>query len=303
MFQPFENASQFYPGLILWCDPNSYDMEATTLPPNTTYDRKKMRELRPCLVVAILHFRVPEDVLLITASQPTDPRRWVRVDTPPPVTWKLPDAWLWIGTPATVKMIFNNSKAMHRVSNPFHFSHVDKEPLKSAHKDAYYNAPPVAAANVQNYWIHRQNYLNQNPSASTSRGGGAGTYNTSMHSTAQYYSLPGSTIYSSNPSTQGTSTQGNNTFSQASNTPAMFDNPGAYLPSGYYGYNSNMNAQAPQQGFNTLASQPVVVPAGFTETHPSRPGWWRNPETGWFWHAAQGLLPPGAMRGPGARSE
>jgi hypothetical protein len=53
MFQPFENASQFYPGLIIWCDPNSYDMEATTLPPNTTYDRKKMRELRPCLVVAV----------------------------------------------------------------------------------------------------------------------------------------------------------------------------------------------------------------------------------------------------------
>jgi hypothetical protein len=74
---------------------------------------------------------------------------------------------------------------------------------------------------------------------------------------------------------------------------------------GYFGYVSNMNmntmnhAQHGQQGFNTLAPQPVVVPAGFTETHSSAPGWWRNPETGWFWHAARGLLPPAAMRGPG----
>ncbi|KAJ7209015.1 hypothetical protein B0H12DRAFT_1158216 [Mycena haematopus] len=54
MFEPFQNVSEFHPGLILWCDPKSYDMEMTTLPPNTFYDRKsKMRELRPCLVVDV----------------------------------------------------------------------------------------------------------------------------------------------------------------------------------------------------------------------------------------------------------
>jgi hypothetical protein len=53
MFQPFDNASQFYPGLILWCDPNCYEMEISTLAPNELYDRKKAKELRPCLVVAV----------------------------------------------------------------------------------------------------------------------------------------------------------------------------------------------------------------------------------------------------------
>lgn len=45
MFQPFENASQFYPGLILWCDPDASHTDMLTL--------KQARELRPCLVVAV----------------------------------------------------------------------------------------------------------------------------------------------------------------------------------------------------------------------------------------------------------
>lgn len=53
MFQPFDNASQFYPGLIVWCDPNCYEMEISTLAPDEHYDRKKARELRPCMVVAV----------------------------------------------------------------------------------------------------------------------------------------------------------------------------------------------------------------------------------------------------------
>jgi hypothetical protein len=76
----------------------------------------------------------------------------------------------------------------------------------------------------------------------------------------------------------------------------------AYPSSGHYGYNPDMNAQAaPHQAFNTLAPQPVVVPPGFTETHPTAPGWWRNPETGWFWNVVHGLVPPASMRGSGAQ--
>lgn len=53
MFQPFENPSQFYPGLIIWCDPNCYEMDISTLAPEETYDSRKARELRPSLVVAV----------------------------------------------------------------------------------------------------------------------------------------------------------------------------------------------------------------------------------------------------------
>ncbi|KAJ7450226.1 hypothetical protein FB451DRAFT_1286468 [Mycena latifolia] len=145
MFQPFENVAEFYPGLILWCDPNCYEMELSTVVPNTPYDRKKAHELRPCLVVAVNTTTQSLQVARLCATTPIDTRRWVRVDSPPPLTWKLNDAWLWIGTPPTISMVLNNHKAMH------------------PHKDAYYSSPPVAAANLQNYWVHRQNFLMSGP--------------------------------------------------------------------------------------------------------------------------------------------
>ncbi|KAJ7726978.1 hypothetical protein B0H14DRAFT_3478621 [Mycena olivaceomarginata] len=280
MFQPFENFSQFYPGLILWCDPNSPDMEMTTLPPNAIYDRRA-RELRPCLVVSVNQAMQTFEAARFCATVPTDTRQWVRVDSPPQLIWKLL-AWIWVGTPATVRMVLHNSKAMH------------------PHKDPKYTDLPVAASNLQNYWIHRQNFLNQ--MFSTASQSNSGTRN--MHSPTQYYATPGSTTYPRNlaNSIQSTSTR-SNTFTQGSNTAAsqaMF-NP-AYPSSGHYGYNPDMNAQAaPHQAFNTLAPQPVVVPPGFTETHPTAPGWWRNPETGWFWNVVHGLVPPASMRGSGAQ--
>ncbi|KAJ7496302.1 hypothetical protein B0H11DRAFT_2000520, partial [Mycena galericulata] len=183
MFPPFENASQFYPGLIVWCDPNSYDMEISTLAPNTIFDRKKARDLRPCLVVAVNQISESIQVARLCATTPMDTRRWVRVDSIPPITWKLNNAWLWVGTPPTVAMVINNAKVMH------------------PHKDNYYSTPPIAAANLQNYWVHRQNYLNRGPGPSgyrTSRSPRPKT--TSMQSTMPYLTPPGSTIYSSNSS-------------------------------------------------------------------------------------------------------
>jgi hypothetical protein len=53
MFDPFESVMDFYPGLIVWCDPNCYEMDTSTLAPGTPYDRKKSRELRPCLVISV----------------------------------------------------------------------------------------------------------------------------------------------------------------------------------------------------------------------------------------------------------
>ncbi|KAJ7107890.1 hypothetical protein C8R44DRAFT_940841 [Mycena epipterygia] len=221
-------------------------MEISTHPHNPQYDRKKT-ELRPCLVVSVDQTS--------QSIQPSDTRRWVRVDTPPRITWKLNDAWIWVGTPHTVAMVLNNNKVMH------------------PHKDSYYAAPPVAAANLQNYWIHRQDYLMRESNTSTDPI--TSTYNPSMQTALPYYTAPSNTIYSSNPNPQFPM------YPSPSQAQGTGSNTRMYTGSSAY----------PPQDFTTLSPQPVVVPAGFTEQHPSAPGWWRNPETGWFWHAGRGLLP------------
>ncbi|KAJ6545488.1 hypothetical protein B0H19DRAFT_1266914 [Mycena capillaripes] len=261
MFQPFTNANQFYPGLIVWCDPNCYEMDISTLAPNELYDRKKARELRPCLVVAVNYTTNALQVARICATTPTDTRRWVRIDSPPPITWRLSDAWIWVGTPPTVAMILNNAKAMH------------------PHKDTQYTSNPIAAANLQNYWVHRQNYLSW-------RQARANNAPNTPHQAVYPPTASGSTIYSTSqgmyPPAQSTSGHGNNYFNQMGSAPSY------HPPAGY--------SQIQSGSFNTLSPHPVVVPAGFTETHPNQPGWWRNPETGWFWHASRGLLPPTSSR-------
>ncbi|KAJ7623884.1 hypothetical protein DFH06DRAFT_1230548 [Mycena polygramma] len=279
MFEPFTNVSQFYPGLILWCDLNSYDMEATTLPPNTMFDRKRAHELRPCLVVAVNQETQQLQLARLCATVPTDTRRWVRVDSPPAITWKLPDAWIWVGTPATVDMVLNHSKVMH------------------PHKDAQYITPAVAAANVRNYWVHRKNYMKPGPSAAAHPNvGGPSSHNmsTNQHTTTPYNSPPGSTLYLSNPNPNTLVPSVFNPGQRSNSNATQLSNFNPYPPSGFSSY-ANMNPN-PNMQFNTLAPQPIVLPTGFTETHPNAPGWWRNPETGWFWHASNGLLPPAAMR-------
>ncbi|KAF7328179.1 hypothetical protein MVEN_02575500 [Mycena venus] len=259
MFPAFDNVNQFYPGLILWCDPNCYEMDISTLAPNELYDRKKARDLRPCLVVAVNHTNKSIQVARICATTPTDTRRWVRVDSPPALTWRLSDAWLWVGTPPTVAMVLNNAKVMH------------------PHKDTQYTTNAVAAANLQNYWVHRQNYLSWRQMRADNA-----TPSTHQHPGYSQASA-GNTIYSTAQSpAQSTSGQAGyfKQMTHPGNAP-FYQNPG-------YGQ------MAPS--FNTLSAQPVVVPPGFTETHPNSPGWWRNPETGWFWHASRGLLPPSAPR-------
>ncbi|KAJ7675518.1 hypothetical protein B0H17DRAFT_129053 [Mycena rosella] len=169
-------------------------------------------------------------------------------------------------------MVFNNAKAMH------------------PHKDIYYTSNPVAAANLQNYWVHRQNYLSWHPTSGAGRGASQHASSSANTVMSPYAQPGGSTLYSTNPTphSPAPSTSGHGGyFSQGGSNnayPASHPAPG-------YGYGGH-----PHPGFNTLSPQPVVVPAGFTETHPGAQGWWRNPETGWFWHASRGLLPPSAPR-------
>ncbi|CAK5267092.1 unnamed protein product, partial [Mycena citricolor] len=57
------------------------------------------------------------------------------------ITWKVPDAWIWVGTPAVIPMVLHKPRVMH------------------PHQDPYYNGPAFARANLQSYSMHRQNYL------------------------------------------------------------------------------------------------------------------------------------------------
>ncbi|KAF8142910.1 hypothetical protein K438DRAFT_1946075 [Mycena galopus ATCC 62051] len=232
MFQPFDNVNQFYPGLIIWCDPNCYEMDVSTLAPNELYDRKKARDLRPCLVVAVNYHDRTLQVARICATTPTDTRRWVRIDTPPEITWRISDAWIWVGTPPTVPMVLNNAKVMH------------------PHKHTQYTTNPVAASNLQNYLAHRQHYLRLRQMREANATPGTSNYPQTSH---------GSTIYSTFPSgPQATSPQVGY-FNQ-------MVHPGGAQPYGMPGY-----AQMQGPGFTTLSPQPVVVPPGFTETHPNSP--------------------------------
>ncbi|KAJ7776016.1 hypothetical protein DFH07DRAFT_766958 [Mycena maculata] len=257
MFQPFVTASQFYAGLIVWCDSNCYEQDITTLAPDEPYDRKKARELRPCLVVDVNYPTQSFQVARICATKPTDTRKWVRVDSLPALTWRIPDAWIWVGTPPTVTMVFNNPKVMH------------------PHKDTTYTMGPIASANLQNYWIHRQNYIN-----ARQMGGGA------TATTQQGRGLSTGMTSHGNPYYTPQSSSG-----QVGNFNQMAIQRENVYPDARY-----LSGQVPTQTAGFISDQPVVVPAGFTETHPSSPGWWRNPETGWFWHASRGLMPPSSSR-------
>ncbi|KAJ7717008.1 hypothetical protein B0H16DRAFT_1612309 [Mycena metata] len=113
MFEPFENVTDFYEGLIVWCDPACYETDSSI-----PYDRRKSRELRPCLVVSVNSITRTFQAARLSATLPADPSHWVRIDSPPPITWKLNDAWIWVGPPPTITMIFNNAKVMHRELSP-----------------------------------------------------------------------------------------------------------------------------------------------------------------------------------------
>ncbi|KAJ7485718.1 hypothetical protein FB451DRAFT_1230856 [Mycena latifolia] len=263
MFQPFESVTDFYPGLIVWCDPNCYEID---LSPSTVYDRKKSRELRPCMVISVNYNNQTFQAARLSASTPSDPAQWAKIDSPPPITWKLNDAWIWVAAPPTIAMVFDNPKIMH------------------PNKDVYYSTNPVATTNLQNYWVHRQAYMNRQMRATSVRHSSKSTYQqSSVSNSSSYYIQPPATSASYPSQDQHLPPP---YMQQAPTHASYFNQPDA--ASAYYHPQSHQQTAA----FNTLSPHPVVVPPGFTETRQSSPGWWRNPQTGWFWHASRGLLPP-----------
>ncbi|KAF7303984.1 hypothetical protein MIND_00629400 [Mycena indigotica] len=246
MFPPFTSYTQFYAGLIVWCDPSSYDAEISTLPTGEEYDRRTARAPKPCLVVAVDHEQGMLQVARMNASTPRDTRKWVRLDSPPAITWRVSDGWIWVGKPGMTKMILNDSRLMH------------------PHRDTSFSINPIAAANLQSYWTHRQNYL-------------------------RWRQLSSDPVA---PPLSGTSSPAPSSYHDAPAAPGTFTTLYATSGPNTSVYGNPHSAPNAVSYYNTLSTQPVVVPSGFTERHSNFPGVWRNPSTGWFWSASRGLMPP-----------
>ncbi|KAJ7613551.1 hypothetical protein FB45DRAFT_1065102 [Roridomyces roridus] len=253
MFPPFENVSQYRPGIIIWCDPssepNSLDMELSTRPSNAQYINRKKLDLRPCLVVAVDFDSGTIQVARLCDTMPYDTTHWVRVDTVPPIRWKVGDAWIWVGTPAVLPMLLGNSRLQH------------------PHRDPMFSSQPVAEANLKSYRVHRKNY--QSYPAPWSQPSGS---NLPPHGF-----IPRAPYQGPGPSMQHT---------MATSTPYT-TRPEDIL------YSTQSSPSA------TPSSHDIAVASGFTETNPNAPGWLRNPQNGWFWHANRGLFPPSFQPGYG----
>ncbi|KAF7292743.1 hypothetical protein MIND_01172700 [Mycena indigotica] len=139
MFAPFTRVSDFFPGLFLWVDPTCFGRSlATALGSGGPLTP---RDLRPCLVVAVDAAARTFSAAPLSATQPQQHADgWAPIDTPPLLTWKLNNAWLWVGPPPTLAMVFAQPKIMH------------------PNKDVYYSAPPVSTANLAHYWERRAAY-------------------------------------------------------------------------------------------------------------------------------------------------
>ncbi|KAJ7806546.1 hypothetical protein B0H14DRAFT_2821835 [Mycena olivaceomarginata] len=121
MFNPFGGATDFYPGLIIWCDPACYEADTAAGSPSSKlgpHDYRKSRDLRPCLVISVNYDNQTFQGARLSATTPDDPSQWVKIDSPPPITWKLNGAFIWVGRPPTIAMVFDNPRVMHRKFDP-----------------------------------------------------------------------------------------------------------------------------------------------------------------------------------------
>ncbi|KAJ7059688.1 hypothetical protein C8F01DRAFT_217760 [Mycena amicta] len=291
MFPPFTSFSEFYSGLSIWCiDP--YEVTAGPAGPTFALAIGK-RDLRPCLVVAVNAEQRLIQVARFCETQPLDPRLWVRVDTAPLITWKNPEAWIWVGTPATLRMVLDRTKVMH------------------AHRDMSYTTPPVCTQNLDAYWIHRTRFLaNNGTTAST-----MGQYEPQTPSLSPASSRPRHTfrfspfspVSSAYPSRAATPIQTVNPRLPRAGVPQ--DSAQYLAPPDRYPY-AHAQASGPSpvdpreneiQSQNSsrhhrnspsasVSGTHTLVPTGFIET--DRPTWFKNPESGWFWHAILGLVAP-----------
>ncbi|KAJ7059680.1 hypothetical protein C8F01DRAFT_1232090 [Mycena amicta] len=297
MFLPFTSPSEFYPGLIIWCtgiDPYEVTTGPTfALAPGKRDLRPGKRDLRPCLVVAVNTEQRLIHVARFCETQPLDTRFWVRIDTAPLITWKNPEAWIWVGPPATLRMVFDRAKVMH------------------AHKDMSYTTPPVCTWNFDAYWIHRTRFLaNNGTTASTveqsEQPQTPSLSPASSRSRPTFRFSPFSPVSSAYPSRAATPIQTVNPWLPRAGVPQDSAQHQYLAPPDRYPYaHSQASAPSPvDPRENEIQSQSLSrhhrstpsssthtrVPTGFIETDTRT--WFKNPESGWFWHPVLGLVAP-----------
>jgi hypothetical protein len=173
----------------------------------------------------------------------------------------------------------------------------------SANKDTYYSMHPVATNNLQNYWVHRQAYINRQMRGwsiirqllfLTNSGDVDPSVRRSTKYNYQEHSINNSNSYCSEPpAASSIDIYANKTDRHSPPTyqQQVPPYPSYHAAAGGIPYFQPQNYQQ-SAAFHSLSPHPVVVPSGFTETHQSSPGLWRNPATGQIWHASRGLMPP-----------
>ncbi|KAF7330008.1 hypothetical protein MKEN_00264800 [Mycena kentingensis (nom. inval.)] len=288
MFVPFQTLNDFYPGLFLWTDPTLYGRTVASALGAAGDRRLTSRDLRPCLVVGVDTANLTFTAAPLSATRPCNTEGWVRIDDVTPcITWKLNDAWIWVGTPPTLSMVFYEPKIMH------------------PNKDMYYSVDPIASANLKSYWIQRKAYRRQSPTKGMESYSSYSTPTSSPSRSSASSSSPPPACFSPGPPrytpsppayTSALSSPIQKPLAPGWTSPMAIATP---IPVPAYPYQRATAAAAARpydpSGAGTLSVSAVVVPPGFTESSPAFPGWWRDPRSGWFWSAATGLVDPASM--------
>ncbi|KAF7329998.1 hypothetical protein MKEN_00263800 [Mycena kentingensis (nom. inval.)] len=182
MFVPFQTLNDFYPGLFLWTDPTLYGRTVASALGAAGDRRLTSRDLRPCLVVGVDTANLTFTAAPLSATRPCNTEGWVRIDDVTPcITWKLNDAWIWVGTPPTLSMVFYEPKIMH------------------PNKDMYYSVDPIASANLKSYWIQRKAYRRQSPTKGMESYSSYSTPTSSPSRSSASSSSPSSACFSPGP--------------------------------------------------------------------------------------------------------
>ncbi|KAJ6576479.1 hypothetical protein DFH09DRAFT_1451801 [Mycena vulgaris] len=176
---PFTRIEQFYPGVFVWCDPQSAEMDLSTQhnppapsqPPvwsspqhsfaftprslavyQNAYPRapppaavSRGYKLRPCLIVSVDRKRGTFTVAGITSSPPADMTKWIELTSHlnPKINWDCagrPRQFMWMGEPVKVLMVFNNATIM------------------CPHDRPVWSQPPISTSNLASYAIHREQF-------------------------------------------------------------------------------------------------------------------------------------------------
>ncbi|CAK5278268.1 unnamed protein product [Mycena citricolor] len=145
MFPGIQSIHEICPGLILRCDCLSIEMDKTILSPEEWHARwasgtRPTADPKPCLVIEVDYDTEFVKVARLCDAAPRDCRKWVRIDSAPEIEWCHPYSWIWVASPATMRLVKNRSRIMH------------------INQDPRFNQDPISSRNLRHYLVHRENY-------------------------------------------------------------------------------------------------------------------------------------------------